>query len=526
MQEPPVSEYDKFAYPSAVYSQTHPERLAVIATLMGVRPVSIERARVLELGCGDGNNVITMACTLPGSNFLGIDLAVEPIRRGQELIADLGLKNVVLRQMNVLEALPDLGTFDYIIAHGLYSWVPGPVREKILALCREHLSEYGVAYISYNAYPGCHLREATRRMMQFHIPRSSEPQEQVRQARVFLKFLAEAKSKPGHWQGVVQNQFERLEKYNDGGFFHDDLSPVYQPFYFYEFMEAAARHQLKFLGESDLCDMQPDGLTEEALQIVRKMESVNLIAREQYLDFISGRGFRQTLLCRQEQRPDHEPKPERVFGLFAAGDTAPVNPEADHAAPGLEDFRRGKIVIATSQPMLKSSLKFLGEIWPRRVPFAELLKKASERAGLHNNSSEASLESDQRDLGEFLLRCFSVSFVDLHAYPSTFVTEISDRPMASPLVRRQVRNSPIAASLRHLSLKIEDALGRELLRLLDGTRDRAALLEELGKTVASGATPIYCDGNRVTDPKKALELLASQLETSLANLAKAGVLVG
>lgn len=526
MPAPSVSEYDKFAYPSAAYEQTHPDRLAVIATLMGFQPVSIERARVLELGCGDGNNVITMACTLPGSDFQGVDLAVEPIRRGQQLIADLGLKNVFLRQMNLLELPPDLGTFDYIIAHGLYSWVPEPVREKILALCRDHLAENGIAYISYNAYPGCHLRDAARRMMQFHIPEGAEPLEQVRQARAFLKFLAEAKSKPGLWQGVVRNQLDRIEKYNDGALFHDDLSPVNQAFYFYEFMEAVARHQLRFLGESDLFDMQPDGLTEEASGVVQKFKDVNLIAREQYLDFIAGRGFRQTLLCRREKQPDYEPKPERVFGLFVAVDTVPVNPGANHAAPGLEEFRRGKAIIGTSRPVLKSALMYLGEVWPRRVPFAELLKKARERADRDNNSNDSAPESDQRDLGEFLLRCFAAGFVDLHSYPSTFVPEISERPIASLLARRQFREGPIASSLRHLPLRIEDPLGRHLVQLLDGTRDRAALLGELAKAVASGATPIYCDGNPVTDPKKVRELLASQLEVSLANLAKVGVLVG
>ncbi|HXC37196.1 MAG TPA: class I SAM-dependent methyltransferase, partial [Candidatus Acidoferrales bacterium] len=238
MHEPPVSEYDKFAYPSAVYPQTHPDRLSAISTLMGLEPARLERARVLELGCGDGNNLITMACTLPEANFLGMDLAIEPIRRGRETIAALGLTNIALRQKNVLETTADLGVFDYIIAHGLYSWVPEAVRERILQISREHLAENGVAYVSYNAYPGNHLRDAARRMMRFHVQQFSEPPEQIRQARAFLRFVSEAKIKPGLWQDLLRHQFERIEKYVDAGFFHDDLSPMNQPFYFYEFLEA------------------------------------------------------------------------------------------------------------------------------------------------------------------------------------------------------------------------------------------------------------------------------------------------
>lgn len=563
MHESPVSEYDKFAYPSALYAQTHPDRLATISTLTGLRSADINRARVLELGCGDGNNLITMACTLPNSEFLGFDLAIEPIRRGQQVIADLGLKNVTLRQMSILDAPADLGVFDYIIAHGLYSWVPEAVREKILAICRDHLAENGVAYVSYNAYPGNYLRDAVRGMMRFHVQQFTEPPEQIRQARIFLKFLSEAKAKPGLWQDLLKHQFERVEKYADAGFYHDDLSAVNQPFYFHEFMEAAGRHQLQFLGEADIRDKQPTtGLTEEAMGIVQKMDKMNRVAREQYLDFISGRSFRQTLLCRQDCRLSHEPELERVCNLFAAADVSPVNSGANTAVPGMDDFQRDKAVIAAGQPVLKSALVYLGQVWPRRVPFSELLDKARERGRGPDNAgavpghgggatgqgamadkkactddslgrtgalpcrSDETLDSDRRGLAEFLVRCYAIGFVDLHSHPSTFVTDISERPVASPLARLQVRNGQTIASFRHLPLRIQDELGRELLGLLDGTRDRAALLEELGKGIRSGSIPIYSDGNPVTDPQKATELLAAQLEPSLASLARLGLLVG
>lgn len=520
MPENPISEYDKFAYPSALYPQSHPERLATIATLFDLQPARIDRARVLELGCGDGNNLITMACTLPHGSFHGIDLAIGPIRRGQETIAALGLKNVTLRQMNLLEAPADLGVFDYIIAHGLYSWVPEAVREKILAICREHLAENGVAYISYNAYPGNHVRDAARRMMQFHVQQFSEPAEKIRQARAFLKFLAEAKSKPGVWQDVLRHQFERIEKYVDAGFFHDDLSPVNQPFYFYEFMQAAGRHQLQYLAEADFTGMQLEGVGAEAVEVIRKMETINFIIREQYLDFIVGRAFRQTLLCRQGRQLDRWPKPERAYDLFIASDVGLVNSSTNPVVAGIEDFRRGKIVIATSQPVLKSALLYLEQVWPRRVPFSELLTKACDRAG------RAALGSDRRDLGEFLIRCYGVGIVDLHAYASTFISEISERPMASALARLQVQSGSPVSSLRHLPLKIEDAMGRELLRLLDGTRDRAELLEQLSKTKFSAPVTASTDGTRPDPSGSAGDRMAGQLETSLINLAKLGLLVG
>ena len=521
MSETAPSEYDTVPYPSAIYPQTHPDRLATLARLFGMKAAPVDRARVLELGCGDGSNVIAMAASLPASRFYGVDLARAPIAKGQRAIEALKLSNIRLQQMNLLEMPADFGRFDYILAHGLYSWVPADVREKILAVCREHLDEHGVAYISYNAYPGNHLRDLARRMMRYLVPTSAEAGEQVRQARTLLKFLAEAKSKRGHWQDVLQHQFERVQHYLDAGFYHDDLSAINQPYYFHEFNEAADRHGLQYLAEADFTDMQIAGLTEEAVSVLSKMEQCNLVAREQYQDFIEGRSFRQTLLCRQEQKLDRELKPERAFDLFAAADTRPSRPDADLTGRAMEDFQRAKAVIATSHPVLKSALAFLGKTWPRRLPFGELLNTARTHAGTPPTEEAA----DRRDLGEFLIRCYGVGFVDLHAHPSVFVTEISERPMTSPLIRWQIQQGPSISSLRHLPLKIEDALGRELLRLLDGTRDRAALLEELGKQVTSGAVPIYRDGKPVTGPKEMHEVLASQLEPCLANLAALGVLI-
>jgi hypothetical protein len=129
------------------------------------------------------------------------------------------------------------------------------------------------------------------------------------------------------------------------------------------------------------------------------------------------------------------------------------------------------------------------------------------------------------DLSEFLLSCFAIGFVDLHSCPSPFVTEVSERPIASPLVRWQVRQGPEISTLRHLPMKITDALGRDLLALLDGTRDQAALLRELGERVKDGSMPIFCDGKAITEPEKAAAVLAERLGPSLVNLAKVGLLV-
>ncbi|MGH9351306.1 MAG: methyltransferase domain-containing protein, partial [Terriglobia bacterium] len=197
--QPSVSKptsYDEVLYPGFSFVQSHPDRLATQATMFGMTPAALESCRILELGCGDGANIIPVAFGLPHSRCLGIDLAARPIAIGQGVIDALGLKNIALRQMDMMDAGKDLGEFDYIIAHGIYSWTPPAVQDKLLAICSENLAPDGVAYVSYNAYPGGHIRQMMRRMMLYHTRNISDPMERVRNGLGFLQGLIASLKEP------------------------------------------------------------------------------------------------------------------------------------------------------------------------------------------------------------------------------------------------------------------------------------------------------------------------------------------
>src|SRR5271163_1805127 len=157
--------YDRVAYPCFAYPDTHPDRLAVMAMLHGLEPAPVERCRVLEIGCNEAANLIPMAYAIPGSEFVGFDLAGLPIARGQERIRELGLSNIHIFQADLVDVDERLGQFDYIIAHGIYAWVPEPVRDRLLALCHALLAPEGVAFVSYNALPGGHVRNLVREIL-------------------------------------------------------------------------------------------------------------------------------------------------------------------------------------------------------------------------------------------------------------------------------------------------------------------------------------------------------------------------
>src|SRR5262245_21611853 len=187
--------YDEFAYPSQVFPQTHPNRLAVIARLLGMAPAAPARCRVLEVGCGDAGNLIALALGSPDAHFVGFDLAPSAIEQGQSIIDELGLKNVEICQADLMTFEP-AEPFDYVIAHGFLSWVPPPVQERLMEVCRKALAPQGVALISYNTYPGFHARRMLREMMLFHSAGAESPRAKIDRSRGLLHLLL---------QGVVRN---------------------------------------------------------------------------------------------------------------------------------------------------------------------------------------------------------------------------------------------------------------------------------------------------------------------------------
>src|SRR5207245_5150289 len=216
--------YDTVPYPGHALAQAHPDRLATIATLFGMKPAEVNRSRVLELGCGDGLNLTSVASGLPEAKCIGIDLAAAGLQKGQERARYLGLKNIELRQLNILDVSESLGCFDFIIAHGIYSWVPETVRDKLLAICKQNLARNGVVYVSYNTYPGGHMRDLAREMMRFHVSEFDDPLQHVTPARSLIKFIIDSGSEPDLYRMVLQKELERMNEFTDSALFHDDLA--------------------------------------------------------------------------------------------------------------------------------------------------------------------------------------------------------------------------------------------------------------------------------------------------------------
>ncbi len=437
--------YDFIPYPTFPRLATHPDRMAAVALLFGMQPTPIDHCRVLEIGCGNAGNLLPMAYALPHSSFLGIDLAEAPVALARADIRALGLANIDVEVRDLRDLGTEAGEFDYIIAHGVYSWVPEEVRDSLLALCRQRLTPSGIAMISYNLYPGRHMRQMLREML-FHHTRGDTPQQRVDHSRWFLGWLAKSSLAPATFRKLLEEDVATLLAYTDGGLAHDDLSPVNYPLYFRDFMAHAAAHGLKYLGDSTVDRMfDPRGLL--------KWLPEDRLEREQYTDYLYLRSFRHTLLCGQEVTLRDVPRAETMEQLFFSAPFQMVDGQIEGGSG---------VRIGAKQPSVEAVARAMGASYPLPVTFQELLP----------NTRGA------EELRQMLLALISVGFAECHAYRFPCQHAVSERPRASALARHQAQRSLQIANLAHTLVDM-DEFGRRLILLLDGTRDHAALAREL-----------------------------------------------
>ena len=207
--------YDAVAYAAQSNALSHPGHLATVATLFGLAPPEVATCRVLEVGCSDGANLLPMAAALPHAQFVGCDLSGSAIADARRAAQELGLANVTFLQQDLATLTDDPGTFDYIIAHGVYSWVPAPVRDALLALAARRLARNGALFVSYNVYPGCHVREAAWQILHYHVDRIADPRGQLDAARAFAALLAEPGVTQTETDALLRQEFRRLATQTD-----------------------------------------------------------------------------------------------------------------------------------------------------------------------------------------------------------------------------------------------------------------------------------------------------------------------
>ncbi len=516
MPEPPLTSYDELPYSCHPLHLTHPNHLACRAMFYGLKSPDVAHCRVLELGCGNGNNLLSLAQSLPQSEFVGIDYAARQINHGREVIAAVGLRNVELKAMSLADVDGSLGEFDYILCHGVFSWVSAENQDHILRVIRQQLAPSGVGYVSYNTYPGWHLRGMVRDMLCYQVRDLQDPAEKVARARAYLHFLIQSQPEPESAYVQVLKAEERiLERVPDTYIFHEHLEEVNQPQYFHQFAERAAKHELQYLDEArfhaELVNLSPEVLAKLNLLKLERIEY------EQQIDFLLNGTFRRSLVCHREVALAAEASPAAMRQMYLSTRAKPAREQVSFDPNVAEEFKdQADATITTNHPLVKAALLSLSHVSPRSLSFGELYAAAVQRLG--RATDPAGDEPEIELLAEALFRCHHCQLIDVQMHPPPIPREAAHTPRTTRLALWQAANNEPISNLNHCCVEVTEP-ERYLLSLLDGQRTRSDLHAILAEQVRQGVLVLEKQGQAIHAPEKTQSVIEQTIARSLQKFA-------
>lgn len=459
--------YDELPYDRLPLPETEPDFLTALARLHGFVAADARVARVLELGCAQGGNLIPMAARYPGSEFVGVDLSRGQVEEGLVFIERAGLANIRLLHGDISALPADLGEFDFIIAHGVYSWVPDFVREALLVACRRLLKPQGIAYISFNVETGWKVYGRIREALLKQDDASLTPMQRVMQAKETLANMQTNDDR-------LNKEIAYLKTASPSYLFHEYLSEINQPFSFETFVQASSQHGLRYLGEAGprraLVVLENDwGLSAEARH-ERWLEA------EARLDDALQTRFRRALLVRDDASVPSPQQPDRLASLSFSAELS-SDDELDFSEFTEQHFQtRTGERYPVSHPLLKAFLVALAGAWPEVVDYQTLLDHALPLAKEYGYADEV-----DEAFNEALLDFVQLHGIRLHAQPRTLKDAETRLPQSTSLARTQAESPewPVTNAF-HQALDL-DEWGRWLITSMDGitpVEALARLLEE------------------------------------------------
>jgi methyltransferase-like protein len=496
--------------------------MAAYGSIYGLSPTDPDKCRVLEIGCGDGGNLIPMACDFPESTYLGLDLSPVQIAIGQKLIDSLGLDNIRLEARSILDCGSGDGRFDYIICHGVYSWVPDRVKEKILEVCKKNLAAQGIAYISYNVLPGWQFNQCIREMLLYRTRGIENPRKRTEAALDLLEAVTVANAESKRVHAVQFRFFEKnLKSFPDvhSYLLHDYMAANNDPFYFNEFANAVHAHGLQYICDADQADFELDAISPKAAEKIEALAE-NRLATEQYIDFFNNTVFRRSLVCHDGIALDSDYQLGRIEHLFAATDVMPI---LDMPESTVEDARAFKTLngrrFSTEHPLAQAVLRELSSLKPCSITIDELVDAVRQAAPPPMDEDTKALTEK---VGHVLYALFFNGVVELLAAGRRGTAAISDNPCASPIAR-QMAPSQRVTNLCHRTIVIDDEMACFVLSHLDGTRNQEALLDFMQEGVRSGRVRRGIQNDNASADDR--ESMRRQLASILKNFFRSGLLI-
>lgn len=517
-------EYDRYPYESFPFFQSHPVHLHTLAKLFGLSPAPVENARVLELGCASGGNLIPVAFCYPQANFLGIDLSNKEIEEGNQQIRSLDLKNITLRHQSITDFDASNGKFDYIICHGVYSWVDNTVREKIFKICKENLAPNGIAYISYNTYPGWHMINSLRDLMLWHTQLAQDPTTKAQQARQIANFISNGlQNNPSPYAAFLKHEINLITKQTDSYLLHDHLSTYNAPVYFHQFMQKAHQNKLSYLADANLALMYAENLPPVFANELKKLKDI--IITEQYMDFIRNQRFRSTLLCHQDSKINRALKTEDIENFYIKfyGKSEKNNLNENDIGKNQElTFSNATSTLKIKDPLLQWAMFILYKNSNHLIHYNELINEIAKK------SEEKNIETIKQTVNNNLnlIRGVLSGLFYISTSPSDYTTTLTEMPLACPFARYQASIKQRFVTNRRHQAVILNPIEKTLFPYLDGKHNFSFLETLLVQEIKNGNLKMLdANQNPVQKEETIKKLIPTFCKKQLENLANQALLI-
>lgn len=514
--------YDELPYASYPFADSHPSRLAGIASIFGLNPVGIENARVLELGCASGGNLTPMAFYFPNAHFVGVDYSSVQINEGIQTIQKLGLRNVELKHMSVTQINPDFGLFDYIICHGVYSWVPTEVQDAILRVCRENLTDNGLAYVSYNVYPGWKTHEIARDAMLFHTRNISNLAEKVPHGRGMIEYMQQTSAENSTFRQIMNHELNMIQNAEPYYIAHEFLEAHNSPNYFKDFNARVEAQGLTYLGDSQLPSMFVETLGAENKSRLLNVCEGEQVLLEQYIDFITNRTFRQTILVKAKLASSIERSLNNANLKKIAYQCLATRTESSELPPNAEKYEanNGNRNVMVYTPTQKATMSVLKNAWPNPMSYDELKNQVTDQNKAH---------FIERELLQLLEQLLIAGFIS--PWNNTFGTQYSidkmpEQPKITPLVAQYAQCTNQLVSHLHQSLQ-SNLVMDILLPLLDGNHDTNALVDAVRHAAANNQINFESQSTKeiMTDPAELEKEIRVHVQNNIETLKNSGFII-
>ncbi len=265
-----------------------------------VSPLDGRPLKYLELAFGQGVSLNIHAAAFPGE-YWGIDFNPVHAANARELASASGAgARIIDASLEEFAARDDLPEFDVIAMHGTWSWISARNRHFVVEILRRRLAPGGLAYLSYNCWPGWAAEMPLRHLLAEHVAKSGSGgtlSARIDRALEFARAMADANALFFKAYPKLKDVLAQMAAQNRHYVAHEYFNLDWHPMPSAEVAEALSAAKLVFAASATLADhLDTENSFPSAGALLAGVSDPAL--RETARDYLTNRRFRRDIFVK------------------------------------------------------------------------------------------------------------------------------------------------------------------------------------------------------------------------------------